>query len=136
MELASTDWKDVGRNVLAVGLLLPIVWHLLKANREDTKRFFEEMSSKHDNLEKLVKQESIKTRLAFGNTVLNKEQTVMLMKEKMWYVSTQKIQFIQTVLINNHISGREEQVKQKISSELIRLSGQYIGEMSSFITPV
>lgn len=40
---------------------------------------------------------------AMGNTVLSEQQTISLFKEKMWYVSHGKINFIKEVIRKNHI---------------------------------
>ena len=130
------DYTKMWENIIALWILLPVVWYLLKSQRDDFRTAMENMTKSLNNIWENIRTEWIKTRLAVWDTVLTKEQTINLVKEKMWFVTYQKIEFLKTVLVNNHIKWREPEVKDKIKAELVRMSTQYISEMRDFITPV
>ena len=113
--------------------------HLNKSLKEHTKwdeyiqlKIFEKIQEYH-----IWSQRSfLDLQQKLWNTVLNKEQTVSLLQEKMWFVSYWKLEFIKQVMLFNHITWRRDEIKSKIKNELERKSEEYIREFWRWITPI
>jgi len=76
-------------------------------------------------------------KMAHGNTVLNEQQAVDMLLEKMWIASRQKIDFIGQILRRNHIKERKTEIKRNIKAELERISTDtYMKDFGDFIVPV
>jgi len=138
-------------------IVVPIINKLMKGqqkqNDEIIKALKEGLSGISDALKahdaedqesfKDIKQsivdESIRTRMSLGNTILNEKQAVSMLLEKMWFVSLQKLDFIRTQLkICKHEMTEEERepIKRRIQSELERKSQLYMNDFQEFITPI
>jgi len=134
--IGEVNYGLVAENVLAAVILLPLIWYLMRTQRMDFREAMKGFLEGQQAIIKAIKIEGLRTRRAIGHTVLNEEQTAKLLQEKMWYVSQQKLDYIKEVLVNNHLEDREEQVKRKVETELIRLSGLYVSDMNAFVTPI
>lgn len=75
-------------------------------------------------------------RLAVWRKTHNPEETINVVKEKVWYASIAKLDYIREVLINNHIAERKEEIKDNIRTKLEELSQEYIQEFNTFNTPI
>lgn len=116
-------YPDIAKNVLAVWILWPIVWYMIK---ENTKRTETLILDKFDRLFKTVK-----------NTTLAEEQTIQLLKDRMLIVSIkEKIPFLKSILEFNHIEWRQEQIKSKIATALQNYSDKYLANFKTYNTPV
>jgi len=97
------------------------------------------INEKIEKIEVLIKNNHegiLKTIKGIEKTSLTRGQTVRLFKSEMWLTSRQKIAFLRSILINNHIKGREEFIKKKIREGLIWYSDEYLSNFKWFDTPV
>jgi hypothetical protein len=46
--------------------------------------------------------------------VLDKEQTLDLLKTHMWYVTSKKLDFLKAIILNNHIEGNKDKIRKKV----------------------
>lgn len=93
----------------------------------------------YDSIEKhntMVERQYTKIMTSVWNTILTEQQAYNLFLEKMWTVSFWKLEFIKQLLIKNHITNRETEVKERIKAELVKQSQIYIRDFKEFTTPV
>lgn len=70
------------------------------------------------------------------NTKLDDEKTVRILKTEMWYVTEKKLEFIKSMLENNHIKGREDKIKEKLIVWLEWYSWEYYASFKGYNTPI
>lgn len=75
-------------------------------------------------------------RLAVGRKTYTPEETLIAVREKIWFASIEKLDYIRQILVNNHISERKEEVTTNIRSKLEELSQKYIEEFNLLNTPI
>ena len=85
---------------------------------------------------KLFEDKLDEIRLAIWRRTYTPEETIQVVREKVWYASLSKLDFIRDVLINNHINERKEEVRDNIRTKLEELSQMYIEEFNTFNTPI
>lgn len=135
--------ESITAELIAGGILLPIVWFLLRNNKKyidrtvrtfekgfenliiEQRKFREENSILHH---KLIKEISY----AVGRTSLSRSQSVDMVREKMWYTSESKINYIKDILIKNNLSRRKPMITKNIKAELTRLSNIYVEELNNY----
>ena len=104
--------KDLLIAVVVILILMIIIIPLVKwIINEKIERIESLIKNNHDSMLKTIK--------GIEKTSLTSGQTVRLFKSEMWLTSRQKIAFLRSILINNHIKGREEFIKKKIREGLI-----------------
>lgn len=75
-------------------------------------------------------------RLAVGRKTYTNDETITVVREKIWFASVSKLDYIRDVLINNHISERKEEIRDNVRTKLEEISQAYIQEFNSFNTPI
>lgn len=118
---------------------------------EESTKWIKDMFKEHENLEykhiekidsSIIANSNIMNKWfnsmyrSLWNTYLNTEQSVDILKSKMWLVSYGKIEYLRNVILWNHFKGREEQIKKSIRSELERQSLIYIEDFKQYSTPI
>lgn len=107
-------------------------------NRHEEKNTLEykNVVTKIEKLEKDTKKALTNLALASGNTVMDIEQTVNLLLTNMWYVSSGKLAFLKSLLKDDHLDGREKEIRLKIEQELMKRSEDYIKEFKKYTVPL
>lgn len=94
------------------------IFNALEEHRDEAHREFNQ-----------IKENSLKT-------ILNKEQTISLLKTNMWYVTAKKLDFIKAIILNNHIANNGEKIREKVYNWLMALSDEYLTSFSTYHTPI
>ena len=157
METNPFTYAELFRNIIAVVILLPAFWYLMRNQQKQNETILATLDKRleetalafksHDAedqiqfvaIQRLIQDEAIRTRMNIGNTVLTERQAVSMLLEKMWFVSLQKLDFIRTQLkACGHTKTDEEKnvVKRRTRTELERKSQIYMNDFQEFITPV
>lgn len=105
----------------AIAALIGMGWYLL---RSQNRHFEGLISTLESALEKI--------RLSAGRTTLNKEQVVKVLRDKLWFATQSKLEYIERILRENHIDTRQEQIKRQLRSELERQTRKYMGEIDEY----
>lgn len=122
--------QDFTKEVMAVGLLLPIVWYLLKKHfkqqAEHNAKNFEQQAEHNANILKTMEDGFKKIELAVWKRVLDDPAEIRDIVTK--YIQSAmepKLDYIEDRLEKNNLVWRKEKIKDHIKSELIRFSKIY-----------
>lgn len=153
----STLIPEIAKNVLSVVLLLPLLWFFIRQNNkymersieqfdritnafeQHTKEDVEALTKIYNSLEAHSKDASDRFARLFQtirNTTLNEEQTLDLLSNMMWYVSWKKLDFIKTIITQNHITWRRDFITEKVKTWLAWFSEEYNAKFSTYNTPI
>jgi len=157
MEQNPFTYAELFRNIIAVVILLPAFWYLMRNQQKQNESILSTLDKRleqvavafksHDaedqaqfnSIQQLIQDEGIRTRMNIGNTVLTERQAVSMLLEKMWFVSLQKLDFIRIQLkACSQVKTEEEReiIKRRTRTELERKSQIYMNDFQEFITPV
>jgi hypothetical protein len=83
-----------------------LLWYFVKNNNKQQEKFLKLFQSHtEDDAEQLTEIKNILSKIIDNvtKTPLNKEQTIRLFKSELWLTSRKKLNFIKSILLNNHI---------------------------------
>jgi len=83
---------------------------LIIDTRIQSNRLIEALSVKLDDV-----------RLAVGRKTYTPQETIDVVREKVWFASIEKIDYIRQILINNHIQERRDEIRYNIRTKLEEL---------------
>jgi len=138
--------EEITKELITASIILPMVWYFIRQNTKFTQQVIKELREQTSQLSKLMSLTSAHNEEARQSTdrVLDKiknnnledYQAIRLLRSEMWLTSKKKLDFIQNILLNNHIKGREEFIKDKVKSGLRSFSEEYMTNFKSFNTRV
>lgn len=131
---------------LASSILVPLVWWLLKNIKQyfdntnvTFKEGFTSIIESHQDFKKENREihdvQISKISLAVAQTRLSDVQSIEIIREKMWFYSEKKIEFIRDILKRQDITKNKERIKRDIKVELMEVSAKYIESLNNFISP-
>jgi len=157
MEQNPFTYAELFRNIIAVVILLPAFWYLMRNQQKQNENILSILDKRLENIaeafkahdaedqihfqeiKRHIQDEAIRTRIGIGNTVLSERQAVSMLLEKMWFVSLQKLDFIRTQLkACSNVNTEEDRalIRRRVQTELERKSQIYMNDFQEFITPV
>ena len=130
-----------GKELVAYSILVPMVWFLLRQITKDITRWFDRMLEaveRHEesdlrNTDLVSKQvEALGGRIS--KTKLSPEQAKRILENEMKMISiVNKLPFLENVMRENHITNREEYIKEKVKAGLMSHSQVYMNYFSDFV---
>jgi len=129
----------VTKELISSSILVPIVWFFLRWMRKYNEDIVATMKEGFNDLKKSFdghirhQNEFIKEKLS--KTTLTKDQALTIIRERMWYYSAKKLEFLEDVLIRNNFKGRKTEIKKKIKYGLLNISSQYERSLNEFLMP-
>jgi hypothetical protein len=110
----------ISKEVLSVALLLPLLWYFINSNKKQQDRLIILYEKFQKSLQDHMLEDSrdFEKILSFlennKKTNLDDMQSLTLLKMTLWFISDKKLEFIKSILINNHINNNQEKIRKKI----------------------
>lgn len=154
MEELFISW---GKEILSIFLLLPIIWFFIRQSQKNfdktidqfdkiTNAFIEHTKEDWVALEKIhtAIREHNDTSVEHFKYIMNnmhkplltEEQTLDIFASYMWYVSSKKLDFIKSIILNNHIEWRRDFIVLKVKNWLAGFSMEYEAKFNTFNTRI
>lgn len=137
---------DITKEIISVALILPLLWYFIKQNTKFTQSVLSELKNQTGTLNKLLNISVVhdeESKISFNkivdriqNNMLSDFQTIRILKSEMWLTSKKKLDFLQNIMLHNHIKGREDFIKDKVRIGLLGFSEEYMTNFKSYNTKV
>jgi len=137
---------DFRYEFLASAILVPMVWWLMRGIKTYFDKSlvtfnngFQSIVDSHNQFRKEnreIHDEQIrKISFAVAKTKLDDSQTIDIIKEKMWYYSDIKLEYIKNLLKTRNLKTQKATIKRDIKSQLATISQEYIDSLNKYLSP-
>ena len=129
----------ISKEVLSVALLLPLLWYFINSNKKQQDRLIWLYEKFQKSLQDHMLEDSrdFEKILSFlennKKTNLDDMQSLTLLKMTLWFISDKKLEFIKSILINNHINNNQEKIRKKIYNWLDVFNNELYLILNSYI---
>lgn len=113
-------WLDWGREVMSIGILLPMLWFLLKKQQENQKERDKELLKTFEKWFKWI-------QMAVGKTIIESSDVATEQASIHFQISAiDKVDFIQKRLQKNNTKERLKEILWSIEIECKRLDSEFV----------
>lgn len=116
-----------GKEILSVAIYTPIVWWLLKQQKQEREEFKTTIENGFRNISMAI----------WKYTVDDTDDIIDIAAKYIWNSNIEQIDFIKQRLEKNNLEEREDRIKKQLRTEMDRMSyGWYIKPLNKFTTKV